>query len=493
MINPSKYQKVVFHEVVNGNGDLVISAVAGSGKTTTIVECLKLIPPSKRTLFSAFNNTVVDELKLRCPSNVIVSTLHSIGWQSMKRYYGNDIKLNPSKSYMYAEKMFKYSIPKKLLAFQCLMLSKLIDLYKLNLANSREELMELADKHDIFYDDVMIEQAMLLLEIVSADTSQFDFADMVFVPAVLEDIQLFTYDYIFVDECQDLNRAQQRLLERSRKKGGRMISVGDPNQAIYGFAGADVESFNRLVNKKNTKLLPLSVCYRCSKEVVEFASKIVPTIEAYEKSRIGVVRNGSVNEIRDKDWVLCRNIRPLIMLCVDLINRGKKAHVKGAEIGKSIITLLKKTNEKSYSRALDKLMEMLESTRKELKSRGVADPLRHPKYLNLRERISVIMFLGKNSRSTTEIISKLERVFKEQTGGIQLSTIHKAKGLENDRIFLICPELMPSKYATQPWQLEQERNLQYVAYTRAKDQLIIVEDFKDEIIDFRTLIRKSNS
>jgi superfamily I DNA/RNA helicase len=55
-----------------------------------------------------------------------------------------------------------------------------------------------------------------------------------------------------------------------------------------------------------------------------------------------------------------------------------------------------------------------------------------------------------------------------------LSTIHKAKGLENDRIFFLCPELIPSKYATQPWQYEQEANLKYVAITRAKQELIYV-------------------
>ena len=55
-----------------------------------------------------------------------------------------------------------------------------------------------------------------------------------------------------------------------------------------------------------------------------------------------------------------------------------------------------------------------------------------------------------------------------------LSTIHKAKGLENDRIFFLAPELIPSKYATQPWQYEQEQNLFYVCVTRAKRELIYV-------------------
>lgn len=57
---------------------------------------------------------------------------------------------------------------------------------------------------------------------------------------------------------------------------------------------------------------------------------------------------------------------------------------------------------------------------------------------------------------------------------MKLSTIHKAKGLENDKIFLICPELIPSRFATQLWQLKQEQNLLYVAITRAKKDLTYV-------------------
>ena len=69
-----------------------------------------------------------------------------------------------------------------------------------------------------------------------------------------------------------------------------------------------------------------------------------------------------------------------------------------------------------------------------------------------------------------------------------LSTIHKAKGLENERVFFLLPDIIPSKYATQPWQIEQEMNLKYVATTRAKHTLIKVysstflEDIKSKIV-----------
>lgn len=493
MFKHNKYTEAIFKEFEQGTGNISISAKAGSGKTTTIVECLKLIPPNKRVVFCAFNNSIVDELRERCPTNIFVTTLHSLGWGALKRFYGSDIKLNQSKSYMYAEKMFKYVVGKRMLPFHCSMLSKLVELYRLNLVDSRQELIDLADKHDIYYDDLMLDQAEMLLEVVSSDTSQFDFTDMLFVPAILDDIKLMSFDYIFVDECQDLNRAQQELLLRSRKRGARLISVGDPNQAIYGFAGADVDSFNRLANLPKTTKLPLSVCYRCATSIVEKAQEIVEDIEPAPGAIRGEVRNGSIAEIKNEDWVLCRNVRPLIILCVDLISRNKKAHVVGAEIGKSIINLLKKTGQSNYSKAKKSLSDMLDKTKDELRKRGVIDPLRHPKYVNLAEKVSVINYLGQNTTSTSVIIAKLEKIFKQDTKGIRLSTIHKAKGLENDRVFLICPELIPSKYATQPWQLEQESNLAYVAYTRAKKSLVIVDDFKDSVVDYRTINKSKDA
>ena len=56
---PSKYQRAVYIYIEKGKGNAVIDAVAGSGKSTTIVNALKLIPKNKRVLFLAFNKAIV--------------------------------------------------------------------------------------------------------------------------------------------------------------------------------------------------------------------------------------------------------------------------------------------------------------------------------------------------------------------------------------------------------------------------------------------------
>lgn len=484
-IIPSKYQKAVYDEIQYGNGNIVVKAVAGSGKTTTIVNALTLIPKHKRILFSAFNNSIVNELKERCPDHVRVTTLHSLGWSSLKKHYGTEIKLSENKSFIIAEKLFKNVYHRSVRNAHFAVMSKLVGLYKLNLGRTKEDLIDIADKHDINYTDDLIEQTMMLYSLDFSMKDTFDFNDMIFRPAVENSIFLYKYDYVFVDECQDLNLAQQMLLDKSIKDNGRMISVGDPYQAIYGFAGADAESFNRLVEKPNTKVLPLSVCYRCSKSVVESAKDIVSDLEYFEDSPVGAFRYGLVNEIRTGDWVLCRNVKPLVILCVHLLSEGKKAFIKGSDIGKSIVRLLKGTKETNLGQALRKLTFSLSKVKNDLSKRGIEDPTSHPKYISLKEKIGIISYLGKKFKSVNEIVTFIDRIFSEGGDGIQLSTIHKSKGLENDRVFLVCPELMPSKYATQPWQIQQETNLRYVAYTRAKLELIIVENFNGTVIDFR--------
>ena len=65
---------------------------------------------------------------------------------------------------------------------------------------------------------------------------------------------------------------------------------------------------------------------------------------------------------------------------------------------------------------------------------------------------------------------------EEEKDGIELSTIHRAKGLEADNVFIICPSLIPSKLAKLPWQVEEEKHLQYVMCTRPKNTLNFVSE-----------------
>ena len=88
----SDYQNNIFDWIQNGQGNLVVEASAGAGKTATLIECVKLIPEDKRILLTAFNSDIATVLKRKAKDlyNVNVSTLHSLGRQMLQRNYPDD-------------------------------------------------------------------------------------------------------------------------------------------------------------------------------------------------------------------------------------------------------------------------------------------------------------------------------------------------------------------------------------------------------------------
>lgn len=350
---PSKYQMNFYSDLMNTDFNLNINAVAGSGKTTTIVNSLRLIPLNKRVIFLAFNNSIVDELKNRCPSHVQVTTIHSLGWRKSLDYY-EKIDLIEGKVWNWCKKILKYKIPKVLQAQYFNTISQVVNLMRCDLVESFEEIKTLMEKHGILLSDNQIEDVMSIYELVKEDTTTFDFCDMIFQPAIETAIRFSKYDYVFVDEAQDLNRAQHKLIEKLIGTQTRLVSVGDPFQAIYSFAGADAESFEYFKNRPNTKNLPLSISYRCAKNIVLKAQELVPHIEYSENARLGTARDGSVSEIQEGDFVLCRNVMPLVLLCVEFMRRGKRARIKGsADMVKKISSLLELIDEPNYRKAVE--------------------------------------------------------------------------------------------------------------------------------------------
>jgi hypothetical protein len=97
--------------------------------------------------------------------------------------------------------------------------------------------------------------------------------------------------------------------------------------------------------------------------------------------------------------------------------------------------------------------------------------------ISFMDKINTLEIISNGCLTGDDIIEKLKVIFSDNSDGICLSTIHKSKGLEADRVFIIHEDLMPSKHAKKDWEKAQEKNLMYVAYTRAKSVLGFVTDF----------------
>jgi len=474
----SKNQKIIYKVFQLTNKDINISAVAGSGKTTVLLELLKYIPDNSSSLFLAFNNSIVDELKNKNEKrDVDIMTIHSCGWHSILQRYGGKVKMNPNKGIAKTEKVLKeFKIPEKKKGYFFYVIPKILDLMRCNLCNNDvESITELVNHYDVNIEEDDIKMVMKAFEYTIKDKSQFDFMDMIYVPVTDFSIRFRKFDYVFCDESQDFSLAQHEFIKKCLNRKGRLVTVGDKRQAIYGFAGADAESYDRLANINGRAIkLPLSVSYRCAINIVKEAQKIVPEISYAPNAIEGIVKDGSLTEIEQGDWILCRNLKPLVQTYLWLMKNKIKSKIRGKEIGEGILSLINKTGTKTLS-GLQSMLEFEKNKLlRKLEKRGFKRPSLHPKMELLQQKTEVIECLCEQVNTVAELKKLINNIFSDDIKGIMLSTIHKAKGLENDRIFFLAPELIPSKYATQPWQYEQEQNLKYVCITRAKKELIYV-------------------
>lgn len=192
------------------------------------------------------------------------------------------------------------------------------------------------------------------------------------------------------------------------------------------------------------------------------------------------------------DAILCRLTRPLVEVAFALVRERKPVRMAGREIGKGLVGLCDKVARKDRSldlqRFADDLDEYWNAQRAELAAKRKFAELG-----NLEDKIMTIRVfmegseygdiaghvrggnMGSAPETVGDMIEQIERLFsdngdKERT--ITLSTIHRAKGLEWSRVFVLnASELMPFKWARQDWELSQERNLCYVAATRARREL----------------------
>ena len=508
-IEYSDYQLDIFDAVQHGDDNIAINAVAGSGKTTTIISACKRLNASERdVIFLAFNNSIVDELKVKLKGYAYASTLHAFGLSILKRLYNHPqykmyIKVDSWKYQKYVKENV-YSLSRiitpttdqaKVFGF-CCNVNKLYALARINLIehsdNDLSALRNLADEHNLLllFDEIEVCNILLADAYKMPKDLTIDFTDMIVLPLFHKEY-IPTYKYVFIDECQDLSKAQRELM-LCVARNGRFIAVGDRNQAINGFAGADCSSFDKIADQPNTIELPLSVNYRCGTNMIKLAQEIVPHIKPHKgaiKGEVFHVKQLSKDLFQENDMVLCRTSAPLVGLCMKLIESGITAVVKGKDIAQDLKNLIANAN----TRDIKTLLEYLEEEKqkcinviKEQRKCDTAMAKNAARYINLEDRCKCIENICLHSiKDTTQLKSYINRIFSDENieNAVVLSTAHKAKGLEASRVMILLPNKLPLKYPhQQKWQETQELNLKYVALTRARKQLIFIDIKENELL-----------
>lgn len=473
---PSKYQEAIFEHIKGSNENAVIEAVAGSGKTTTLIESMKLLSKERKNIiFIAFNKHIADEMRKKVPNGIEVKTMHAFGLEQIKKAYrGATLDINKMKRVIKDISHILELNKKEDFNKYIENLTALVNLFRFNLCDDVLFAKSIAVKHMLPATDELIFDAFTVIKHMNFRRDIIDFTDMVYIPA-LEDIKISEYSLILVDECQDLSLCQIQLLMKMKGEEGRVIAVGDRNQSIYGFSGADDESFEKMCQIPNTKLLPLSISYRCSKEVVKWAQKIVPNIESFEDAPEGRVNHfASIDNIKDGDFVLCRNNSPIISLALQLLSQGKKAQIKGLDIGQRIIKKIEGTGASNLKSAIGILWNQYEQA----VEAGEEESGVNLMYMEDINHACETLIEG--CKTIDDVENKIKHLFYEDpNSGIILMTAHKSKGLEAKNVHIIMPDLMPLKTAFLDWEKIQEQNLHYVAITRAKHTLNYITDWEN--------------
>lgn len=493
----SKEQKDIFEYAEHGILNIIVQAVAGAGKTTTLVECAKRINKEKKILMLAHNKSARDTLKEKTSGmeNVHVFTIHGLAWRLFTEHFGFEPEIDDDKYRNYINKNIsllgseEYNSlgPSQKLAYKYNVF-ELIDKSRHNLKQSEKEITKLAKKK--YGITLIADECKFASEILkwgASTTSIVDFQDLLWFPSQFGYFtKKYLSDIILLDEAQDASLAQQDVIMRCFKRETRMFSFGDKDQTINSWCGSDTEAFEHLkdanIFRRDSKEFPLTTNYRCGYKIIEYAKKFTNNnIHACENSEPGEVNLiAHIKDIKNGDMVLCRNTAPLMELYRTIISSGEKAYFRGEELGKN----LQKIIDCSYG---DTIYEIVYSMKERLiatwdmltEETGLnkKETMLNPLITSLLDSIKTVENLPKSIKTRKDIENFIGKIFLEEgKDGIQLSTIHKAKGLEADNVFIICPSLIPSRLAVLDWEIEEEKHLQYVMCTRPKLSLNFITE-----------------
>jgi DNA helicase II / ATP-dependent DNA helicase PcrA len=493
-VTPSPMQQAVLDWRQNTrSGSAVVVSRAGSGKTTMAELLLHVIPENEHTTLVAFSKEIATELSARIERVrhqtgrglplVKATTAHALGLSVLRGGMSKNPNIKASKQYF----LLKDNLPdaRDLSLYQgfCQQLvgyarsegiGCLVD-------NTDEAWYDLIQHHNLTLDSkdadegraVEIARDLLQWSTTAAKaTGLIDFDDMLYLP-LLWNLRFFQNDNLVVDEAQDTNKTRRAIYHASLKSTGRLIAMGDAEQSIFGFTGADSDALELVKSEFNAETLPLSVCYRCSKAVVGLAKTIVPDIEPAPNAIVGVAGDSiPVKELAgrmtERDAILCRNTAPLITLAYNFIANGKPCKILGRKIGEGLVKLVEAQKaatiidlDKSLGEYLDREVKKFQERNEEMRAQAVGDKVQCVR--------SVMDNLPEDMQTVAGLIARIESMFSDDIKGLlTLATIHSVKGREYENVALYKPELIPSRYARQEWQEKQEWNLMYVAITRAQ-------------------------
>jgi superfamily I DNA/RNA helicase len=470
MLKPTDEQLHILDLVRTSSAPLMINALAGTGKTSTLRMIDNQIAGKEGILYLVFNKRNQEEASetdsdgnAKFNSTTTIRTLNSQGHRMFAAQISKKLVLDGNKTTnLLRSAIGELHGPDKTEAWESY--SAIKD------AVSRAKALgyipdskfptgrRLIDGAGFFSstDEILSDLARELVDRVLCESIQtafrgnIDYNDQLYMPTLFG-TSFPKFPIVLNDETQDNNPVQHEMLSRLTTHS-RLIAVGDPWQSIYAFRGAVQDGMAQMKAKFEMVEADLSVSFRCPEAIVKAARWRVPHLKwSKPGGRAGKILNPTLRGFPDNAAIICRNNAPLFSLGLRLLAAKHNVSIAGSDIGPKIVGIMRKLGDESDSKV--KVLEKIEAWR--------ADKL-EKQSTTADDTADCMRVFASFGETLGQALGYAEHLFKQQ-GGIQLLTGHKSKGLEWHTVYHMDPSLCGD--------FDQDKNLRYVITTRSADTL----------------------
>ena len=487
--------------IIRSTGNIKINAVAGSGKTTTVLEYARTRPAGSRILYLAFNKAVKLEAARKFSEmglhQVKVETAHSLAYKHVVFKEGYTVRMQSYKIHEVADlagvkragdKHSEFVIANhilKLVAYFCNSdKRKVQDLNYLDIVNDKKARAFVKSYYK------QIEQgARIILAKMDKGTIEISH-DFYLKKFQLQNPQL-DYDYILFDEAQDASPA---MLDVFLKQKATKVIVGDTHQQIYGWRFA-VNS----LEKADFKTYHLSTSFRFGQDIANLATSVLKWKAHLAEHKEVQISGKGKGEKTDQKATIARTNLGLLLKVIEFIKEHKDVkhiYFEGnihsytyADEGASLYDVLSLSNN-NKDQIKDKLV------------RSMNDIGELEEYIEKTEDVQLAMMLEIVKKYGNEIPRIIRQIKEKHVSDEEkhkaemiFSTVHRCKGMEYGTIQLVndftgeakLQRLKSEHKEEEPFDVSkwnEEINLLYVAITRTKGSVKIPEqlmpkDFPD--------------
>lgn len=543
---PSTYQQDILDFFLNNpQSNMLVNALAGSGKSTTA--CMLSEHSKTSDLYIAFNASVVEEFKKKIKNpKTKVMTMHSLAYSIMLYNVEQESKDSGEKPKGFGSQRSKRTVnldnfkPHKILdeeitkrygryiefAKRGFLKDNYVNLYnlcRLTLTDmsSNKDVSRLIDDHVLFlyygdegYSAPDISEITSTLKILDTKSRQqfetqgvIDFTDMLWITFNKLKYDNWEVPYwalytnIYCDEVQDFSNIQLNFLKFIKRAKGRYVFIGDFHQAIYNFAGANAQAFNQIPKMfAPVETFDLPICYRCAKSHLsrvnrEYGIPILPRDDA----PMGFVKTIDKNKISEYakagDMVISRKNKWIAEVVLDLARNGTPIFIEDKEMVGAIkrqILSSKCTSVGTLEKFLQKVISNYNKKLFEIVSKNIREGGHEEEHLEAvtetNSKIDNTSFLLEilegylEHHASSDSVSKFSNFIDKllnttpSPNCVRLCSIHKAKGLEATNVFVLNEAKINYDFRNSKEQNIQEKNLSYIATTRAKEGLYLVKE-----------------